>query len=222
MLSQSCKVVLLGESGVGKTSIINRFINDTFDPNSVTSLGASFISKPLHIIDKKKSLKLDIWDTAGQEKYRSLAKIFYKDAKIIIFVYDITNKRSFEQIKNYWYGQTEDYGENDIIYGIAANKSDLYEMEQVNEEEAKDFASSINAVFSSTSAKGNSGIDALFQKLGLKFLDPKCKIESEEKIKEENYKKQQQQEEENTKRNDNKIQLDQSKMKAKTKKDCKC
>jgi small GTP-binding protein len=220
MLSQSCKVVLLGESGVGKTSIINRFINDTFDPNSLTSLGASFISKPLYIIDKKKSLKLDIWDTAGQEKYRSLAKIFYKDAKIIIFVYDITNQKSFEQIKNYWYSQTEDYGESNIIYGIAANKSDLYETEQVNEEDAKQFARSINAVFSSTSAKGNSGIDTLFQKLGLKFLDPKCKVESEDKIKEENYKKQQQQEEDED--GNSKVQLDKNKMKTKNKKDCKC
>ena len=94
--SLSCKVVLLGETTVGKTSIISRFIKDSFDPNCITSLGASFISKEIYVAEFKKKIKFDIWDTAGQEKYRTLARIFYKDAVIIIFVYDITKKKTFE------------------------------------------------------------------------------------------------------------------------------
>ena len=114
MLSQSCKVVLLGESGVGKTSIINRFINDTFDPNSLTSLGASFISKPLYIIDKKKSLKLDIWDTAGQEKYRAITKFYYKNVKIALFVYDCTNESSFHSLGTFWIQNVKEHNNNNI------------------------------------------------------------------------------------------------------------
>lgn len=170
MLSQSCKVVLLGESGVGKTSIINRFINDTFDPNSLTSLGASFISKPLHIIDKKKSLKLDIWDTAGQEKYRSLTKFFYKDAAIAILVYDITNQSSFTELSEYWTQQLMECGSENLIIGIAGNKCDMVNEERVNESEVKELAMKIGATFQLTSAKTNIGIDTLFQKLGERFL----------------------------------------------------
>ena len=78
-----------------------------------------------------KSLTFDIWDTAGQEKYRSLAKIFYKDAKAVVLVYDVTNEKSFNEMKDYWYEQIKQLGDKDIIIAIAANKSDLYEEKKV-------------------------------------------------------------------------------------------
>ena len=104
-----CKVVLIGESSVGKTCIIYRFINDSFDINEPTSNSASFVSKIF--TDEAfngESIKYDIWDTVGQEKYRALARIFYKDASVAILVYDITKKATFEEIKNYWYNQIKE------------------------------------------------------------------------------------------------------------------
>ena len=169
----SIKIVLLGESAVGKTSIIQRFTNDSFDLNCISSLSAQFNSKTVKI--NGESLKFDVWDTAGQEKYRSLARIFYKDARVIIFVYDITNLKSFQEIQKYWYNETKDNCDNDVIYALVGNKSDLYEKEEVNEEEARQYAESINALFQLTSAKSNSGIDILFETFGKKFLKDKNK-----------------------------------------------
>lgn len=174
------KVVLIGESGVGKTSIISRFINDTFDHNVVTSLGASYISKTLNFQEQQRSIKFDIWDTAGQEKYRSLAKVFYKDAMIIIFVYDITSKSSFDEIKNFWYKQIKDNILCPPIYAVAANKSDLYESEKVDEKEAKEFADQIGAIYKATSALSNNGIDTLFNFLGKKYLNKNFNYKEDE------------------------------------------
>ena len=97
--AQNCKVVLLGESGVGKTCIISRYVNNTYDEKSETTNGASYASKTLDFDSYNKSLRFDIWDTAGQEKYRSLTRFFYKDAAIAILVYDITRRDSFEELK---------------------------------------------------------------------------------------------------------------------------
>ena len=97
-----CKVVLIGESGVGKTSIISRYINNTFSSVLTATPGASFTTKTVFLKEYKQSIKYEIWDTAGQEKYRALAKVFYKNASVCILVYDITRKQSFEELKNYW------------------------------------------------------------------------------------------------------------------------
>jgi small GTP-binding protein len=112
--AKTCKVVLLGESGVGKTCIISRFINDTFDDGSVTTTGASYVSKNMLFNDYNQVLNFEIWDTAGQEKYRSLTSIFYKDASIAILVYDITNGDSFEEIQKYWYEQIKESAPKNI------------------------------------------------------------------------------------------------------------
>ena len=168
----SCKIVLLGESGVGKTCIISRYINQVFEGNTISTNGASYAAKTLHFDDYDKSLKVEIWDTAGQEQYRSLTKIFYKDATAAILVYDITRKKSFDEIKNYWYKQLLDCAPSDIVVGLAGNKADLFDREQVSEEEAKEFAKEIKAIFRLTSAMTASGIDELFSAVGKKILDP--------------------------------------------------
>ena len=113
--AQICKVVLLGESGVGKTSIISRFINNFFAENVISTTEASYAGKTM-IFDEfgGKKIRFEIWDTAGQEQYRSLTKIFYKDAAAAILVYDITRKGSFYALKNYWYDQVKDTAPKNI------------------------------------------------------------------------------------------------------------
>ena len=113
--AKTCKVVLLGESGVGKTCIIARFINNTFEDNIMSTTGASYAGKTMTFDDfQGKSIKFEIWDTAGQEKYRALTKIFYKDAGVAILVYDITRRESFEEIQKYWYNQIKEYAPKNI------------------------------------------------------------------------------------------------------------
>ena len=168
----SCKVVLVGDSGVGKTCIISRYISGAFNQNSPSTNGASYASKLINFEDLKKTISLDIWDTAGQEKYKSLTKFFYKDAAVAILVYDVTNKNSFESMKNFWYGQIQDFGSKNIILGVAGNKCDMYEKEEVNENEGKAFAESIGAFFEITSAKNNTGINELFDTASNKFVYP--------------------------------------------------
>ena len=97
-----CKVVLIGESGVGKTSIISRYMTDTFSTTLGSTPGANFTTITVYLKDENQSIKFEIWDTAGQEKFRSLAKVFYKNASICILVYEITRKASFEQLKEFW------------------------------------------------------------------------------------------------------------------------
>ena len=97
-----CKVVLVGEAGVGKTSIIQRFITNSFTPGQKSTGGANFIEKIMEFKESNQKIKFQIWDTAGQEKFRALARVFYNNASVCIMVYDITNKRTFEEIKKYW------------------------------------------------------------------------------------------------------------------------
>ena len=181
----SCKVVLLGESGVGKTCIISRYVNNTYDEKSETTNGASYASKIIELEQYKQSLRFDIWDTAGQEKYRSLTKFFYKDAAIAVLVYDITRRDSFEEVKNYWYEQLKTCGEKNIVIGLAGNKCDMFDKEAVTEEEAKNFANEIGAQFQLTSAFKNMGIEDLFRMVGCKFLDPNFQDKINEEPKEQ-------------------------------------
>ena len=97
----NCKVCLIGESGVGKTSIINRYICNKFNSEEESSNAAQYYPKKISLKDLR-PINLDIWDTAGKEKYRSLTRIFYKDAPVIILVYDISRRASFEELKNFW------------------------------------------------------------------------------------------------------------------------
>ena len=186
---ESVKVVLLGESGVGKTSIISQFTTNKFNPRCPTSVSAQFISKIIDFPEYKKSIKFDIWDTVGQEKYRSLAKIFYKDAKIIIFVYDITTEFSFNALKEFWYKETVNNADNDPIFAIVANKIDLYQEQQVNNDDGKAFAEEIKAIFQTTSALSSAGIKNLFENLGKKIIEPNYDYNANDKQAQDNYKR---------------------------------
>ena len=167
----SCKVVLVGDTGVGKTSIIERYINNKYDENQKTTLVSSYTFKKIDIKKYNKSISLDIWDTAGQEVYRSLSKNFYLNASIGILVYDITRKASFESIRDYWHEQLKTFGEEKMVFDIVGNKTDLFQKEEVPENEARDFAKSINAGFHLVSCKDSVGIKDLFEDCGKKYLE---------------------------------------------------
>ena len=190
----SIKTALIGCSGVGKTCIIKRYTEDSFDPLTHTSSVASFNQRALKI--NNKNINVDLWDTAGQEQYRSIGRNFYKDAFIVCLVYDITNKKSFEDIQNFWYNDLKRYGEKCTITAIVGNKSDLYEDEEVKEEEGRKYAESINCPFFLVSAKKGYNIENLFNKLVGLYLGPEfsqkleeMKIDKGKTIKIENVKK---------------------------------
>ena len=167
--SIECKIILLGKNNVGKTSLILQYSSNIFQEELASTIGAEYISKDLFFNDQK--LTLNIWDTSGQERYRSLSKIYFKNSHIIILVYDITSKESFNDIINFWYNYvTENLG-NNLIYAIVANKSDLYLNEQVSHEEGENYAKKINAFYFETSAKNNEGINEMFSLVGKTFLD---------------------------------------------------
>ena len=182
-----CKVVLLGDSGVGKTCIITRFVSSSFDANMTSTNGASYCTKLVKYEQLGKNLLLDVCDTAGQEKYRSLTKFFYKDAAAVILVYDITREDSFENMKNYWYNQLLENCDKNVVLGVVGNKCDLFEEEKVTEADAREFADKIGAIFELTSAQNNTGITEIFQEVGNKYLDPNFqqKIKQVEKEKSE-------------------------------------
>ena len=166
---EGIKITLIGNSGVGKTSIINQYIDQTFDEANAATIGANYSEKI--IIKNNKEYELNIWDTAGQEKFHSVGKHFYKDAYIVCLVYDITSQDSLEQLETIWYPDIKKYGEKYTILAVVGNKSDLYENDNLaDENKAKEFAQSINATFMLTSAKTGDGIEKLFDTLVDKFL----------------------------------------------------
>lgn len=167
----TCKVVLVGDSGVGKTCIIQRYVNNNYNENTESTSASTYTYKVLDYKQFNKSISFDIWDTAGQELYRALARNFYLNASIGILVYDVRRKESFESIKDYWYEQLKLSGEDNMIFGVAGNKCDLFQEETVSEQEGKKFAESIGAVFHLTSCKESIGIDELFEECGKKYLE---------------------------------------------------
>ena len=188
MSFETIKVVLIGESGSGKTSIIQQFAYKIFDPNCATSISSQYVSKVISFSDLRKSLRIEIWDTAGQERYRSMAKLFYQDAKIIIFVYDVTSKSSFDELINYWIPEVQNnINTKEVIFGLVANKSDLYEIECITSEQGIKLADEINAIFQKTSAKLGLGISLLFENLGRTYLEPGFDYKKEENIDKENF-----------------------------------
>ena len=138
------------KSGVGKTNLINTSIGIDFFANNDSTVSSTFISKQFIINDKK--YNVNIWDTAGQEQYRSITKLFFKDSEIVILVYDITKPTTFESLDT-WYSMCQDLIGNEVVYGVVGNKMDLFMNEKVLEEDAQKFAEAINAKFRIVSAK---------------------------------------------------------------------
>ena len=144
------KAILIGDSGVGKTNLINISAGKEFDINEKISVNASFFRKQFDIDGKTYNIYL--WDTIGQEKLRSLTKLFFKNSKIVVLVFDITNKQSFLNLE-LWIKDVKEALGDDFVIGVCGNKTDLYLQEQVNEEECIKYADSLNGRWLYTSAK---------------------------------------------------------------------
>ena len=167
------KIILLGNTSVGKTAIITRFDKDHFDIENSSTFSPNYIEKTINI--NNKDFKINVWDTAGQEKFQSVSKIFIKNAKIVILVYDITNRESFTGLK-YWYDFLKNEYEEKVTMGLAGNKVDLINednfTEEVSDEEGENLAKELGAIFSLLSAKcDKKGIDDFFMKLITKYLE---------------------------------------------------
>ena len=162
------KVILLGESGVGKTSIILRYSKDKFETIAASTIGATFIEKDL--IRNNIKYTLNIWDTTGQEKYHSVTKLFIQGADIVILVYSIDKNITFKAL-DYWYQTVIDMCGDNIILAIIGNKYDLFDKEEIQDEKVEDevgenYAKEKNAIFKLVTAKlDRKGIDSLFDEL---------------------------------------------------------
>lgn len=156
------KVILIGNPGVGKTNLINTSLGLNFDSQYISTSSGSFRTKKLTIDNKLYTINL--WDTAGQETYKAITKIFIKNSQIVIFVYDITDINSFRELDDWIQMCQQNLDPNEYIAGIVGNKSDLFINEQVTEKEAKKFADDKGMKFALVSAKENPETFELFLK----------------------------------------------------------
>ena len=161
------KIVLLGDAGVGKSSIIQRFISGSFTEYGAPTVGASFLSKLIEF--DQRTIKLNIWDTAGQEKFNSLSISYCRACNACIFVYDITKRRTFEGMKK-WYNNVQQLLEADTILIVVGNKEDVIDEEEVSLNESRCYSESIQANFYKVSAKQGIGISKMFTEIGEKLL----------------------------------------------------
>ena len=212
---ETIKVVILGEAEVGKTCIINQFSDHTFWPNTCATLFAYCIGKTIDFERFQRSIKFEIWDTQGIEKYRPLVKFFYKDARVVIFVYDVTDADSFESIKNYWYEVVKNnsvYSDYNLILAVVANKIDLFDKQRVSNKDGKEFADKIGAIFQTISCLEDSGVNALFDKIGKTYFCPEyddlemLEIEKKGYIKKKQEKQKQEKQEFDNQKKINKIE----------------
>jgi small GTP-binding protein len=148
---EEIKAILVGDSGVGKTNLINTSVGIPFVEGRRPTISGSFVSKKIKANNDKEFI-VNLWDTAGQETYRDVTKLFFKGSEIILLVYDITTKKSFESLKE-WAKIAEDIIETEHIYGVVGNKNDLYLENQVSDNEVKEFADSLKAKYKLVSAK---------------------------------------------------------------------
>ena len=168
--NEMIKVILIGDVGVGKTNLINVASGRGFNDNEKSTLSASYLKKDVTIKGKKYTISL--WDTIGQEKLMNLTKLFFKNSKIVIFVYDITNKSSFTGLALWENDVREMIGDDNIIKAIVGNKQDLYLEEAVTESEAMEYADSLNVKFRITSAKTcPDGFNNFLEELLIDYLN---------------------------------------------------
>ena len=153
------KLIVIGDENVGKTSILNRFKNNLFSPEYEPTVGLDFQSIPILIDDQ--SVTLLLYDTAGQEKFRSLIPLYTNEANIILLIYDISNKDSFDNIGK-WFDSLNNINKEEVIFALVGNKSDLDFNRKVSKEEAQSYANEHHYVFQEVSAMSGEGIQELF------------------------------------------------------------
>ncbi|XP_050311348.1 ras-related protein Rab-6B-like [Anthonomus grandis grandis] len=157
------KLVFLGEQSVGKTSMITRFMYDSFDTNYQATIGIDFLSKTIYLQDR--TVRLQLWDTAGQERFRSLIPSYIRDSQVAVIVYDITNLNSFE-LTSRWIEDVRKERGDQVVIVLVGNKVDLESLREVPTEKAEKLAKELNIMFTETSAKCGYNIKQLFRRIG--------------------------------------------------------
>ncbi|PKA65996.1 Ras-related protein RABF2b [Apostasia shenzhenica] len=159
---KNAKLVLLGDVGTGKSSIVLRFVKGQFVEFQESTIGAAFFAQTLSVNDE--TIKFEIWDTAGQERYHSLAPMYYRGAAAAIIVYDITNPATFTRAKK-WIKELQAQGNSNTIMALAGNKADLLEARKVSSEEAQAYAQENGLFFMETSAKTSTNVNDVFYEI---------------------------------------------------------
>ncbi|PNF39033.1 Ras-related protein Rab-37 [Cryptotermes secundus] len=165
----TCKVMLLGDSGVGKTCLLVRFRDGLFlSGNFISTVGIDFRNKVVTVDQSK--VKLQIWDTAGQERFRSVTHAYYRDAHALLLLYDVTNKTSFDNIRA-WLGEIREYAQDDVVIMLLGNKADCGSERVVRKEDGERLAREYNVAFMETSAKTGLNVELTFMAVAreLKF-----------------------------------------------------
>lgn len=174
VLSHTVKLVLLGDSGVGKTSIALRFVRNTYQPFVEATIGATYLSRNLALPDKAqvetepiKAVELKIWDTAGQERYQSLTPLYFRGAGAALLVFDLTKIQSFQTMQR-WVRELQHVGPENVLLTIVANKSDLCEERTISRDDAEAYAQSIGATYFEVSAKTGASVMETFESIALR------------------------------------------------------
>jgi Ras-related protein Rab-1A len=154
------KIIVIGESRVGKTSLIKRYTKDQFGGVYLTTVGIDFQDKTIEIEDKK--VKLQVWDTAGQERFRNVAKNYFQSSNGFLLVFDITDKESFQKLNDFWMDQLNMHAPKKAKSVLVGNKSDLAGQRQVSIEDAEEFAKNNNLKYYEVSAKEGTKVVELF------------------------------------------------------------
>ena len=168
------KVLFIGDSGTGKSSLILRFVDDSFNTSFISTIGVDFKIKTVDVEGMR--IKMQIWDTAGQERFRTIVSSYYRGAHGIVVVYDVTERQSFSKIQH-WLKEIENYGTDEIIKLIVGNKCDLSDKRMVDFASAKEFADELDIPIMEASARSNINVDEIFFKLARDILG-KIRIES--------------------------------------------
>ncbi|KAF2227122.1 ras family-domain-containing protein [Elsinoe ampelina] len=158
------KLVFLGEQSVGKTSLITRFMYDSFDNTYQATIGIDFLSKTMYLEDR--TVRLQLWDTAGQERFRSLIPSYIRDSSVAVVVYDISNAKSFAQTRK-WVDDVRSERGNDVIIVLVGNKTDLNDKREVTTAQGEEEAKKHNLMFIETSAKVGHNVKPLFKKIAV-------------------------------------------------------
>ncbi|KAH0792980.1 small GTP-binding protein [Histomonas meleagridis] len=173
----SIKLVLLGDSGVGKTSIVSQYVSGKCSDSVKPTIGAAFVTKELTISGQQ--IELLIWDTAGQEVYRGLAPMYYRSALIAIIVYDVTRSQSFDSVA-YWIKELKTNVDGNIVILVCGNKTDLDEQRTVESTIAQKSAEESGALYAETSATSGTGVERMFQIAVSKLLESRAKLNAQD------------------------------------------
>ena len=165
------KFIVIGDSSVGKSNILSKFKDDKFDDKTQPSIGVQFIAK--NVILDKATYRLQVWDTAGQENFRAMTKIYYKNSSCAFIVYDITEKDSFNHVES-WINECKKVAPESILLILIGNKSDLEESREISYEEGEKLAKKYNMLFFETSAKNGDNIHNIFRK-SVEYIDKNIK-----------------------------------------------